>query len=86
MGQNPNLNIKDILDNPNIFCLDNFYKEHYFWKCLSCHKNIVMKDIIEHPEICWDYKYLSGNPNLDFNYVLIIKSITGTIQIFLLTL
>jgi len=37
---------------------------------LSCHQNVTLKDIQDHPNIKWNWFSVSGNPNLTWEFIL----------------
>ena len=61
ISQNPNITMKDILDNP-----DNN------WNCdyISSNSNITIKDILDNPDKPWNWNLISLNPNITMKDIL----------------
>ncbi len=74
-----NISLKDVLERPDdtIFCIyllpylsdltiKNVLKTPTNWDfwTISMHPGIKIEDVIDHPELLWNYKTLMQNPNL----------------------
>jgi hypothetical protein len=82
--KNPNITMKDILDNPdkpwnweivssnyNItmeFVNNNPHKP-WDWNILSRHPNISFQDVVDNPDKPWDWNWLSWNNSLTLKYI-----------------
>lgn len=40
------------------------------WSHISCNPGITMKDILDHPELPWDWDFVPRNPNATIQFVL----------------
>ena len=66
MSQNPNITIKNVIENPD---------KPWDWSILSCNPNITIKDVIENSDKPWDWSLLSDNTFKYYSRFKCVKSI-----------